>query len=189
MNRRELLKGFGASLLAGGPILAATSLKRPDPPQTAPEPRSATTGREKAPERSDMERLLDAIMWVESKGDAYALGDRDNLWNARAIGAYQIWKICVDDVNRIVAMHHVVSPKQKFTYDDRFNPVLSRSMCRIYITHYGSSGGPVKMARCWNGGPRGHLKPATLHYWFKVNAAMREAEAWDSISQIIDRRL
>ena len=184
MNRRELLKGFGASLLAGGPILAATSLKRPDPPQTAPEPRSATTGREKAPERSDMDRLLDAIMWVESKGDAYALGDRDNLWNARAIGAYQIWKICVDDVNRIVAMHHVVSPKQKFTYDDRFNPVLSRSMCRIYITHYGQdpyNGEPTphglmsqdeRMARIWNGGPRGHLKAATLPYWKKVKAEM-----------------
>jgi len=166
MNRRELLKGFGASLLAGGPILAATSLKRPDPPQTAPEPRSATTGREKAPERSDMDRLLDAIAQVESGNRADAIGD-----NGRAVGAYQMWKICVDDVNRIVSSHHTVPDRHMFTYSDRINPTLSRSMCRIYITHYGR-GDLERMARCFNGGPRGHLKAATLPYWKKVKAEM-----------------
>ena len=174
MNRRELLKGFGASLLAGGPILAATSLKRPDPPQTAPEPRSATTGREKAPERSDMDRLLDAIAQVESGNRADAIGD-----NGRAVGAYQMWKICVDDVNRIVGLRHTT--RHRFTYDDRFNPVLSRSMCRIYMTYYGAfcyypgglkMGNAQVMARIWNGGPRGHLKAATLPYWKKVKAEM-----------------
>ena len=169
MNRRELLKGFGASLLAGGPILACVSLKRPERPQTTTEPPLAWWWRETAPERSDMDRLLDAIMWVESKGDPRAIGDCGN-----AVGAYQIWKIYVDDVNRIVSLHHAVPDRHMFTYSDRFNPILSRSMTRIFIIHYGRDD-LERMARVHNGGPRGHLLASTLPYWKKVKAEMERS--------------
>jgi len=98
--------------------------------------------------------LLDAIEWVESKGDADAVGD-----NGNAVGAYQIWKIYVDDVNRILG-------KKIFTYEDRWNKEKSRGMVATYLSHYG--GTFEEMARKHNGGPQGHKKESTKKYWEKV---------------------
>ena len=68
--------------------------------------------------------LLDAIEIVESGGDSDAVGD-----NGKAIGAYQIWKIYVDDVNRILG-------EQRYSYNDRYSRAKSRTMTKIYIGHY-----------------------------------------------------
>jgi hypothetical protein len=100
--------------------------------------------------------LLDAIEQVESGGQADAIGD-----NGKAVGAYQIHKICVDDVNRILG-------EKIYTYSHRLNKAKSRQMCEIYIDHYGRNKTDLDKARIWNGGPRGHKKKATLKYAQKI---------------------
>jgi len=100
--------------------------------------------------------ILDAICHVESGGKADAVGD-----GGKAVGAYQIHKICVRDVNRIIG-------KKKYTYQDRLNKAKSRQMCEIYIDHYGKGKSDISKARIWNGGPRGYKKKATKKYGKKV---------------------
>ncbi len=104
--------------------------------------------------------LLDAIEWVESKGDPWAVGD-----DGDAVGAYQIRKIYVDDVNRIWGVLW-----KKFSYKDRYSKSKSRFMVRVFLNHYG--GTFEEMARKHNGGPNGHNKPSTEAYWLKVKARM-----------------
>lgn len=128
--------------------------------------------------------LLDAIEWVESKGDANAVGD-----NGNAVGSFQIWKIYVDDVNRLLG-------KNIFGYLDRLDSHLSREMCLVYITHYEQNSKKLypysffhrelnksewkwgkqtpfeRMARIHNGGPNGYKKKSTKPYWEKVKRAI-----------------
>lgn len=61
----------------------------------------------------DMERLFNAFVYVESKGNDNAIGDKGN-----AVGCVQMWPIMVDEVNRLA--------KTTYTYSDRLN----RSKCR-----------------------------------------------------------
>lgn len=109
--------------------------------------------------------LLDAIEWVESKGDPNAIGD-----NGKAVGAYQIHKIYIDDVNRIY--------NTRYTYDNRLDRVKSRRMVRLYTNWYSFKHelhGPVYfefVARTHNGGPDGWKKESTKPYWEKVRARM-----------------
>ena len=100
--------------------------------------------------------LLNAIEQVESGGRADAVGD-----SGSAVGAYQIWKICVDDINRIKG-------KKIYTYQDRLNKTKSRQMCEIYIDHYGKGMDDISKARIWNGGPRGYKLKSTVKYGNKV---------------------
>ena len=112
-------------------------------------------------------QLLDAIAIVESNNNPDAEGDfrRDV---PMAIGAYQLWKIYVDDVNRIYG--------SEFSYDDRWDAAKSREMVRLYLIHYGKrysrlTGKPCTLevlARIHNGGPNGFKKEATKKYWSKV---------------------
>jgi len=105
------------------------------------------------------DNLLDAIEFVESRGQSDAVGDKGN-----AVGAYQIWKIYVDDVNRILG-------QDKYSYDDRWDKGKSREMVRVYLRHYGK-GSLESMARIHNGGPNGWKKESTKKYWLKVKARM-----------------
>lgn len=110
--------------------------------------------------------LLDAIEWVESKGDPWAVGD-----NGNAVGAYQIHKIYVDDVNRISGYREHGNRKiYPYAYTDRANPQKSREIVTVYLKHYG--GTCEEMARTHNGGPRGPWKESTKAYWIKVKARM-----------------
>ncbi len=124
--------------------------------------------------------LLDAICYVESRGDAHAVGDND-----KAIGAYQIHKIYVDDVNRIGVLRGY--PDASFSYEDRWDKDKSRSMTLIYTGHYGAKAldnfrtkdkQKAQMifiecaARIHNGGPQGYKNPSTEKYWLKVKARL-----------------
>jgi len=114
--------------------------------------------------------LLDAIAWVESRGDPRAIGD-----GGKAVGMYQIWKVYVDDVNRIYGTN--------YTYQDRFDPIKSREMTWLYISYYGRperTGRPLNpetLARIHNGGPNGYKKQCTVTYWKKVQKAMKLLES------------
>ena len=129
--------------------------------------------------------LLDAIEWVESKGDSNAVGDGGD-----AVGAYQIHKIFVDDINRLTAkmgrQGGFSAPIR--TYEDRWKRDESRWMVRTYLLHYSDSYAPhytdvlpmekyEMMARIYNGGPDGWKKESTIPYWNKVKAVM-ESVKW-----------
>ncbi len=64
--------------------------------------------------RPTPEDVLDAIEWVESRGDANAVGDEifvkflfdgRKLYEYQSIGAYQLTEIYVDDCNRIMQLY------------------------------------------------------------------------------------
>ena len=103
--------------------------------------------------------LLSALMMVESGNNdsAHAVGED-------AVGVLQIRKTMVDDVNRILNRQ---KKDYRFTYDDRWSRQKSIMMFDIYCKHYGLTTAE-EIARCWNGGPRGMDKEATVYYWNKV---------------------
>jgi hypothetical protein len=127
------------------------------------------------------DELLDAIEWVESKGDAFAIGD-----NGEAVGAYQLHKIYVDDHNRISILYNRTMEDagregyhKYYNYDDRFDKKKSRLMVDLYTWEYGCNavrkhgiGLDEARARVHNGGPNGCEKESTLLYWEKVKARM-----------------
>ena len=105
---------------------------------------------------SPPQRLLDAIIQVESGGNASAVGDRGN-----AIGILQIWPVMVKDVNRIVGGN-------RYTLRDRLSRSKSCQMFDIYTNHYSKGESDEVISRRWNGGPSGDRKAATLKYWAKA---------------------
>ena len=107
----------------------------------------------------DTNHLLSALMFVESGNNdsAHAIGED-------AVGVLQIRKTMVDDVNRILKRQ---GKDYTFTYDDRWLRNKSIQMFDIYCKHYGLTTAE-EIARCWNGGPRGMDKEATVYYWNKV---------------------
>ena len=133
--------------------------------------------------------LLDAIEQVESGGDADAVGDwvgqscPDGVVGClvahgeyRAIGAYQIHKIYIDDLNRIYKARHTdkYSSPLKWEYYHREDKVCSRIMVRDYLCYYstekriGHKPTFEDMARIHNGGPNGYKKERTKKYWIKI---------------------
>lgn len=104
--------------------------------------------------RKQWDDLLDALIWVESKGDPTALGSCGDR------GILQITPILVQEVNRLSDI--------KYTHDDAWDPEKSKEMFYIIAHHYCPQHDYEKMARIWNGGPKGYKKSQTLKYWDKV---------------------
>jgi hypothetical protein len=117
---------------------------------------------------SGLDALMDAIEWKESKCDSQARGDFDEETKVyKAIGAYQLWKIMVRDVNRILGYDY-------YTYQDRYDRVKSRDMCEIFLEHYCKDMSDFDKARCWNGGPKGYTKDSTIEYGNDVMDIMED---------------
>jgi len=113
-----------------------------------------------AAETATHDEVWAAICQVESGGDPLA---HNRVEDARGIA--QIRLIMVQDVNRILGM-------SKYTHDDAYDPIKARAMFDVYNAHYHPLVLPERIARCWNGGPKGHTKEATIGYWAKVKAAL-----------------
>lgn len=124
----------------------------------------------------NFEQLLNAIEQVESGGNPFAAGDIDEeTGEYQAVGAYQIHKIYVDDVNRILG-------HQAFSYDDRWDKGKSRQMVSVYLRHYGGNKGIEAMARIHVGGPKGYKKESTLPYWEKIKLELARCGCFGSLS-------
>jgi hypothetical protein len=116
------------------------------------------------------DRLIDAIEWVESGCDSSAVGD-----DGKAVGAFQIHKIYVDEVNRIIIKNKYRIPT--FRYEDRLCNNMSRVMVYIYLSEFGKHSLPDKLeiaARIHNGGPQGYKKESTKAYWAKVKERLEK---------------
>ena len=109
----------------------------------------------------DLDRLIPALVQVESNGNPRAIGD-----GGKALGQLQIWSVVVIDVNR--------AKGTRYTHADAFDPAKAEAICRAYLSIYctprrlGRTPTMEDAARIWNGGPNGHRKSATEKYWQKV---------------------
>jgi hypothetical protein len=74
------------------------------------------------------DKLAAALSFVESRDD-------DRAYNATsgALGRWQMKKVYVDEVNRILCLKR---EKKRYRYDDRTNPVKAREMFEIYQSHH-----------------------------------------------------
>lgn len=117
------------------------------------------------------DRLIAALVEVESHGNDRAIGDRH--MKDKAYGSLQIRKPCVDDVNQRLGTKH--RPE-----DMLGNRSLSVLVCRTYLERYatkkalGREPSFEDMARIWNGGPSGWRKQSTLGYWSKVQKVLQK---------------
>lgn len=111
----------------------------------------------------ELNALLDAIKMVESKNGKYLNGKNGEF------GPYQIKRIVIDDVNRIIGT-------KTYKYEDTIDEQKSREVCKIYITYWSEKAGmgcdTEAMARIWNGGPNGHKKKSTIKYWNKIKEVL-----------------
>lgn len=120
---------------------------------------------------------LDAIEWVESKGYTRAVGDLKNRVY-RAVGSFQLWKIYIDDYNRIEELNGM---PHRATYEDRWNRIASRKITAVVTSHYANHDWrdkphtqlqwietAVRAHKC----PPERNKPSTKAYWLRVKARM-----------------
>ena len=108
--------------------------------------------------------LLNALIFIESRGNDSAIGDRHLVGN-EAVGALQIRPIMVREINRICK---IIGSHERFTLKDRFDRDKSVHMFLIWREFHHSDSSPEKIARNWNGGPKGYKKDRTIKYWNKI---------------------
>ena len=74
------------------------------------------------------DKLAAALSFVESRND-------DQAYNitSGALGRWQMKRIYVDEVNRILRLKR---EKRRYRYEDRTNPVKAREMFEIYQSHH-----------------------------------------------------
>ena len=108
--------------------------------------------------------LLTALIFVESRGNDSAIGDRHLVGN-EAVGALQIRPIMVREVNRILKIQ---GKTERFDLKDRFDRNESIRMFMVWKNYHHKNSEPEKIARNWNGGPKGYKISRTEKYWLKV---------------------
>lgn len=112
------------------------------------------------------DQLLEAIIYVESRGNDSIMGDQ-----GKAVGCLQIWEIMVRQVNQDLKL---LGSDKHFTYNDRWNCEKSKEMFNIWRDYHHSKSSYEKIARNWNGGPNGHKKLTTIKYWNRVKRYLDE---------------
>ncbi len=105
------------------------------------------------------DKLIDAIIYVESRGNTLAHNISED-----AVGCLQIRPIMLREVNRLLGF-------QKYKLNDRWNKTKSIEMFNV-IKNHTIDPSNEKLARNWNGGCNGYKKPSTLKYWHKVKSQL-----------------
>lgn len=108
--------------------------------------------------------LLSALIFVESRGNDSAIGDKHLVGN-EAVGALQIRPIMVREVNRICK---IIGSHQHFALKDRFDRNKSIHMFMVWKDYHHKNDSDETIARNWNGGPKGYKKDRTVKYWNKI---------------------
>ena len=115
---------------------------------------------------SKWDTFVDAVIYVESRGNDSAVGD-----NGKAVGCLQIHPIMVREVNRLLAKYDIPTT---YTLEDRYSREKSIEMFNIVSEEYYCCEDYTFeeyaeiVARRWNGGPRGDKKRSTIKYWNNV---------------------
>jgi hypothetical protein len=114
--------------------------------------------------------LVYAMIQVESLGNDSAIGDK-HLVGEEAVGALQIRPIMIREVNRILKLK---KSEIRYKRKDRFSRKKSIEMFLIWKEFHHKDSDFEKIARNWNGGPRGYKKSRTEYYWKKVEAELNK---------------
>ena len=116
----------------------------------------------------NLNELVEALMWVESRCDTSAYCKRED-----AVGVLQIRPIMVKEVNRILRLK---GSTNIYTLEDRWYKDKSIEMFNVVANYYHETSSYEKIARCWNGGPKGLQKKQTEKYWRKVQKRLNHDE-------------
>lgn len=106
------------------------------------------------------ERVMNAIIQVESKGNAKAhnpVGD--------CAGILQITPILVKECNQILTKQ---KSKRRYTLGDRYNAQKSKEMFIMLQEHFNPEHNVEKAIKCWNSGFYGYWKNRSGGYYKKV---------------------
>jgi len=118
--------------------------------------------------KRDLTPLVNALMWVESRCDTSAYCKRED-----AVGVLQIRPIMVKEVNRVLGLQ---GSSYIYTLEDRWSKDKSIEMFNVIANYYHETSSYEKIARCWNGGPKGLQKKQTQKYWRKVQKRLKYNE-------------
>lgn len=108
---------------------------------------------------TEFDRFFSALIWVESRGNSQARGDYGRSHGPAQIGRSYFLDALEVDPTLKWEMVYTVEGSQKI-----FRAYMKR--WKVPETDF------ERMARVHNGGPKGHLKPATLRYWRKIQKEM-----------------
>ena len=128
----------------------------------APLPVASGDAKSTTSSRYDWNPVMEAIIHVESRGDAKAV-------SGNSCGAMQITPILVKECNNILKKR---KSKKRFTLQDRFSVQKSKEMFLLYQSHYNPTNNVEKAIRSWNGGNNYSVK-RTHSYYKKVMAKLR----------------
>ena len=111
-------------------------------------------------EKFDWNPVMDAIIQVESRGNAKAhnpIGD--------CAGILQITPCLVSECNKILKEK---KSTKRYTKDDRYNVTKSKEMFVLMQKKYNPEHNVEKAIRCWNSGFRKDWKNRSTGYYKKV---------------------
>ena len=114
------------------------------------------------------QKLIEALIQVESRGKENCVGDLHLI--VPSVGVLQIRPIMVKEVNRILA---ILGENKRYKNKDRYSRQKSIEMFIIWRDFHHKDDSNEIISRCWNGGPNGWKRKATLHYWKKVQKALK----------------
>ena len=128
----------------------------------APLPVAAGDAKSTTSSRYDWNPVMEAIIHVESRGDAKAV-------SGNSCGVMQITPILVKECNNILKKR---KSKKRFTLKDRFSVEKSKEMFLLIQSYFNPANNVEKAIRSWNGGMNYSVK-RTQRYYNKVMARMR----------------
>ena len=102
----------------------------------------------------DWEPVMNAIIQVESEGDAKAV-------SGNSCGAMQITPILVRECNDILKKRN---SKKRYTLNDRFSVAKSKEMFLLIQSYFNPTNNVEKAIRSWNGGMRYSVKRTQRYY-------------------------
>lgn len=111
------------------------------------------------------DEIIAAVIAQESGGYDRAIGDK-KLAN-KAFGPLQIRQPVCDDVNRV----HGTKLRAEMMLGNRDLSIETfKNYIPIYVNKKRLKREPTTedICRCWNGGPDGYKKPATVRYWTEI---------------------
>ena len=117
----------------------------------------AATKGSKSSASFDWSPVIEAIIQVESEGNARAV-------SGNSVGAMQITPILVKECNKILKNR---KSDKRFSMNDRYSVDKSKEMFLLIQSHYNKTNDVEKAIRSWNGGPR-YSNRATNKYLKKV---------------------
>ena len=119
-----------------------------------------------APKNGKLTLLIEAMIWVESRGDDSAYCKKEE-----AVGCLQIRPIMLLECNRILALQ---KSKLEYALEDRWSREKSIEIFYVVNQHYNKTNSHELIARLWNGGPAWPNKINTRKYWNKVYRRLKK---------------